>query len=1097
MYVCCPDVTGLERDVIIMKEGMMRLTAEYIRQMASSSQVYYRGMRYYAAHAVSHVTWNESKRQYHAMVQGGNQYMVTIQQKDDASELGYSCNCPAHVKYSGACKHVIATLLFIADYQQRETVGSQLKGEDRKAYEIISYFRKREYRHLEPRYYRVGLRISVPGMLKKQNSRAYVSLYAGDEKQYKVPNSKKFISEYYEEKTIELGKHFRFIPGECEFEPVSKRVMEYLCEIYEIQETLGKTYYSNLFNRQELVLSKSMLRRLLELGGGLDCELSLSQGEFHPVSIIHGNPELNLELEMGEDSIVLKNRKDHSLSSLTDSGDILYYDGNIYLPDQEYINKLLPFYSSVFASREQSVEFRAENKQNFVEKVLPVIQKSMNVEVPSELRDNYVVEPLHARLYLDVEHKKNRYHLLARLIFVYGKYEMNPLEEDTFSKPVILVRDREEEQQLILDIYSHHFKLQDDHFIMQHEDAIYEFLTEGVKTLKDRFEIFYSKEYKGLHVRKMGNLRATVRLDTDIDMLEMNLGYAQIPKEELEELFRAITLKKKYYRLKNGDFIDLSEQDVHVQNLAWLLENSAQRGGEGIVRFERSTAGYLENMLAKGSVIDREESYEKLLQSLRHPELQSWPVPEEVQARLRPYQVVGYQWLKTLAHYGLGGILADDMGLGKTLQAIVYICSRPGKKHLIVCPTSLAYNWQEEFQKFAPHVATCVVEGSPQLRMEKIFDNQYDVWITTYPLIRRDNKLYQTKAYDTVFLDEAQFIKNADSLGAKAAKSLHAKHRFGLTGTPIENSLAELWSLFDFVMPGFLPKYRRYMEYYEKPILREENHQRMRELRMKIQPFVLRRMKNDVLDDLPDKMETRRLVAMTSKQRKLYLSYLSRVQLEIAHQEELISKGKHVDGQGRVQILSALTRLRQICCHPGTFIENYTGGSGKLDVLMEMLPDILMGGHHVVLFSQFTSMLSMIADKLQEEGISYYILQGSTPVDERRKMVRSFNQGEVPVFLVSLKAGGTGLNLIGADTVIHYDPWWNPAVEDQATDRAYRIGQKRKVRVIKLITQDSIEEKIDALQQKKKELSETVIEKGEVFVNQLTMEEIKKLFTED
>lgn len=1066
---------------------MQKITREAVKQLASSETVYYRGMRYYAAHAVSNVTWNENIQQYRAVVRGGNQYIVTIHEED--SGLQYTCNCPSHVKMHGACKHVVAALLFISDYQQRESVRDSLEIGDQTAYQIIEYFRKREYRRLSPQYYHLGIRITIPSMLKNQNSKAFLSLSAGADKMYKVSNTKKFISDYYEEKDIQLGKQFHFVSGECAFDEVSERVMSYLTEVYEIQETLGRTYYSNLFNRQEMVLSKNMLHKLLRLAEGLECQLCLYGKILESVQIVQGNPEVSMDMQMEGEVLRIQSGGEHQMLSLAEDGSILLYDNILYLPTKDYICNLLPFYTSVFASRERFVDFRGDNKRRFIEKVLPVIKKSMCVDVPQQLRESYIVEPLQPKIYLDINQTKRKYWISAKIEFCYGRYVINPLKEEPQTGDVILVRDREEEETLTKLLYDLNFQVCEEIFLLKNEEEIFSLMTERMHILTDKFEVFYSKEYKNLNVKKIGNLSAGIRLNTDINLLEIDLGYAQIPKEELEDFFRSVRLKRRYYRLKSGAFIDLEQKDSQLNSLKWLLENG-KSSEEGTLTFHQSAALYLEDMLPKGSKLRKEESYRKLVQNLKHPEKMSWKIPTSVQAVMRPYQVVGFQWLKTLSYYGMGGILADDMGLGKTLQAIVYICSNPGDRTLIICPTSLAYNWQEEFEKFAPSVRTCIIQGTPEEReaLIKKSSRHYDVWITTYPLIRKDTRCYQNQTFDHLFLDEAQFIKNPSSLGAKAVKSIQAKHRFALTGTPIENALSELWSIFDFVMPGFFPRYSKFSDIYERPILKEQNESRMKELKIRIQPFVLRRMKKEVLKELPDKIETKRMAEMTSKQKKIYLSYLSRIQTEMKAQEGLNSNG------GRMQVLAALTRLRQICCHPATFIENYQGGSGKLELLMEQLPDILEGGHSVIIFSQFTSMLNIIAQELEKEQIRYYYLAGSTRPAQRKQYVKEFNQGRGKVFLISLKAGGTGLNLTGADTVIHFDPWWNPAVEEQATDRAYRIGQKKKVQVIKLIMKDSIEEKIDALQNRKKILSEHVIDSGEVFVNQLTMEELMELF---
>ena len=379
--------------------------------------------------------------------------------------------------------------------------------------------------------------------------------------------------------------------------------------------------------------------------------------------------------------------------------------------------------------------------------------------------------------------------------------------------------------------------------------------------------------------------------------------------------------------------------------------------------------------------------------------------------------------------------------------------------------------------------------GTPIERKEII--EQYkdiDVLITSYPLIRRDVSTYETIDFHTVFIDEAQFIKNDSSLNAKSVKRLQAKHKYALTGTPIENSLSELWSIFDFIMPGFLGSHFKFVEQYEKPILNEDK-EALEDLHLHISPFILRRMKKDVLTELPDKYESKMLTELSEDQKKLYMSYLDNIRNEI-HTE--LSEGG-LD-KSRMKILAALTRLRQICCHPSTFLDNYQGGSGKLDLLMELVSEAIAGDHRILIFSQFTSMLRIIEEDLKEMNIEYFYLEGSTPTQERNESVKRFNNGEGKVFLISLKAGGTGLNLVGADTVIHYDPWWNPAVEDQATDRVYRIGQQNKVHVLKLITKGTIEEKIFKLQRKKKDLSDSIISSKEVFINKLSREELEELF---
>lgn len=1065
---------------------MYKITREAIRRLATTETVYYRGMRYYAAHAVSDVTWNEATKQYHAFVQGSNIYGVTIGFGED-EQITHSCNCPAHAKYPGACKHVVAALLFIADYQQRADALENLGWEDQTAYKIIEYFRKREYRKLTPQYFHLALQVTVNEPLKSRQSKAFVGLYAGSSKMYKVSNTKKFIQDYYNHKEIRLGKEFRYIPEECQFEPTSAAVLAYLTEIYEIQETLGKTYYSNLFNRQELVVSQNMLCKLLRLAEGLHCDIILRDKKMENMEIMCSNPKLSMELQMEDEVLSLHDMGQEPIISICEDGSILCYQGGIYLPDMEFLANLRPFFTTLFGKKQSELEFRGENMGSFIEKVLPVIKKTMNIQVPEKIKDHYIVEQLQPKLYFDIDRSRQRPVLVARMIFAYGEHEVNPLQ-DEHKGSYILVRDREEEEQLLRLMYDKHFSVRREQFVLMKEDEIFQLMTEGIQDLCRQFEVFYSKEYKANSIKKVGMLSAGIRLNTDINLLEMDVDYGHIPKEELRDFFRSIKLKKKYYRLKSGAFINLMTEDKQIDELRDLL-SIGEVTEDNKIAFSQTAVMEVDELLPHTQRITRDAGYKQLLEDLKNPDKTNWELPNGMEDILRPYQITGYRWLCSLAHYGMGGILADDMGLGKTLQTITYVLANPGTRTLIVCPTSLAYNWQDEFSKFAPQIATQIISGTPQERADLMQQSaDVPVWITTYPLIRKDVDLYKAQIFDACFIDEAQFIKNPTSLGAKAVKAVQAKHRFALTGTPIENTLSELWSIFDFVMPGFFGRYRQFEECYEKPILRDHDSVQMQKLRRKIRPFVLRRMKKEVLTELPDKIETRRMAEMGAKQRKIYESYLARIQMELAGDEE------NTPGGNRMQVLAALTRLRQICCHPATFASNYHGGSGKLDLLMEQLPDILEGGHSVIVFSQFTSMLSIIAHELKQRNIPFFYLAGSTSAQERKREVKEFNRGEVKVFLISLKAGGTGLNLTGADTVIHFDPWWNPAVEDQATDRAYRIGQKKKVQVIKYVMKDSIEEKIYELQKRKKQLSDQLIQAGESFVTQLTMEEIKELF---
>jgi SNF2 family DNA or RNA helicase len=435
------------------------------------------------------------------------------------------------------------------------------------------------------------------------------------------------------------------------------------------------------------------------------------------------------------------------------------------------------------------------------------------------------------------------------------------------------------------------------------------------------------------------------------------------------------------------------------------------------------------------------------------------------------------------------------MGLGKTIQAIAVLLSERGEEpcggsepSIVVAPTSVIYNWEQEIKKFAPQLRSVIINGLPARRRELLDTPGVDVFITTYDILKRDIDNYEHMKFKYIIADEAQNIKNPQTQNAISIKTLNGRTRFALTGTPMENSMTELWSIFDFVMPGYLYTASKFAKFYEVPVVKNDDTQRADLLRRQIAPFILRRLKNDVLNELPEKTETTLYAQMSDEQLKLYAANLLKARGEL---EEFENEGLN---RNRIRILAALTRLRQICCHPSLFMEDYGGGSGKLDLAMETILTAIESGHRILLFSQFTSMLAILRAALEKAGIAYFYLDGRTPAQERVDMVNNFNRGVNKIFLVSLKAGGTGLNLTGADVVIHYDPWWNPAVMEQASDRAHRYGQQKAVQIYNIVAKDSIEERIMELQEKKKDLIDSVITQGASFITKMSEDELRELF---
>ena len=636
--------------------------------------------------------------------------------------------------------------------------------------------------------------------------------------------------------------------------------------------------------------------------------------------------------------------------------------------------------------------------------------------------------------------------------------------------------------------------------ILADEEKIYNFLSEEIGTYMQKFEVLATDDFKKREIRKpkIGNIG--IKLENDL--LKIDLSKIDFNIEEIKSIMQKYKLKKKYHRLKDGSFLDLEENET-MNFISGLLENediSYKQIQEGELELPISRGMYLDRIIEKlNTSIEKNDAYKKMVKQISKRDIEEkMEIPKGLRSELRTYQITGFKWLKILDNYKFGGILADDMGLGKTIQLLAVIQSyleseKKPKPSIVVCPSSLSLNWKNEIDKFAPNMKTLVIHGNAEERIKQINSiNKYNLVITSYDLLKRDIEEYKNRNYEFKYIiaDEAQYIKNNNTQNSKVIKEIKADTRYALTGTPIENSLSELWSIFDFIMPGYLYSYRKFKEIYELPIVKDNDEWTMNKLKMLIEPFILRRTKKEVLTELPDKTISILNNEMQGEQLKIYMSYMANAKREVS--QELKNNGFE---KSQIKILALLMRLRQICCHPSLFISNYTGESSKLNQCIEVVKDAVLSGHKILLFSGYSSMLEIIGRELEREKIKFFKLTGQTKVGDRIKLVEEFNNNEeIKVFLISLKAGGTGLNLIGADMVIHYDPWWNLSAENQATDRTYRIGQKKNVQVYKLITKDSIEERIYELQEKKAQLAKTMLSTETTFVNKLSKEDIMNIF---
>ncbi len=760
---------------------------------------------------------------------------------------------------------------------------------------------------------------------------------------------------------------------------------------------------------------------------------------------------------------------------------------------EETILKLLNVYRENYTPQ---IRFKREELPSFCSLVYPKLKGEISLDKLDEgIINKYVPQELYIKLYLDYD--KNNY-ITADIKFVYGDVEFNPLKDTNIS----VARDVSKENEYLDIFVNTGFMLDKENgrLILADEEKIYNFLSEEIGLYMHKFEVLATDTFKQREIKKpkIGNIG--IKLENDL--LKIDLSKIDFDIEEIRSIMQKYKLKKRYHRLKDGSFLDLEENET-MDFISSLLENediSYKQIQEGEIEIPISRGMYLDRLIQNlNTNVEKNDEYKKMVNQISKREIEDKiELQKGLKSELRQYQVTGFKWLKILDNYKFGGVLADDMGLGKTIQLLAVIQSyleeeKNPKPSIVVCPSSLSLNWKNEIDKFAPNIKTLVIHGNAEERANQIENiEKYNLVITSYDLLKRDIEEYKAKDYKFKYIiaDEAQYIKNNNTQNAKVIKEIKADTRFALTGTPIENSLSELWSIFDFIMPGYLYSYRKFKEIYEVPIVKDNDEWVLKKLKMLIEPFILRRTKQEVLTELPDKTISVLNNEMQDEQLKIYTSYMANAKREVS--QELKENGFE---KSQMKILALLMRLRQICCHPSLFLSNYTGESSKLNQCIEVIKDAVLSGHKILLFSSYSSMLEIIEEELKKENIKHFKLTGQTKVGDRLKLVEEFNSNdEIKVFLISLKAGGTGLNLIGADMVIHYDPWWNLSAENQATDRTYRIGQKKNVQVYKLITKDSIEERIYELQEKKAQLAKSMLSTETTFINKLSREDIMSLF---
>lgn len=1029
------------------------------------------------------------------------EYDVKVYFTSYSTSIHGVCDCksyPRSYTQGNMCEHIIA-VLFKYCREKREIlktkntkINNSLFNQIKDSFSTVKF-------KTESKLLNVDLKIESEGL---NSSLLSLELKVGFGRLYVVKDIKEFIKSILNNECMEFGKNFTFNPSLHKFSEEDKKILNILFDIYDIDKTSQylagfKENNSKFIVGKKVYLSENYIKKLFHVLENRKFELIMSGDKFTDVLVIKEDFPLEFKIETEHSEITLYQSSPLAIP-ITNNSNFFFYNSNIYLPSYNQLKTYKPFYDIFIKKGENKINFHEEEISNIASFIIPSLNKiSRKLIIDKNIEENLYQEPLKAIIYFDKDHEL----ITATVIFKYGEIEFNALkykEDKPISKA--LVRDISSEYEIINTLVNFGFKENSYNFVIQDEEKLLNFMINGKDMLEELSDIYYSEEFKSIKVYTPKNYRSAVRLNNE-DLLEFSFDIEGIDKRELKNIFDAIKQKKKYYRLKNGGFVPLtSDKLLHIADMIDYLNLGNSDLQKDKMLLSKYNAIYIDTNLGENNIdfVERNNSFRDLVNNIKDITELDYSLPDNLNNVMRDYQKFGLKWLKTLSSCGFGGILSDEMGLGKTLQTIAFIKSEIVENStkiptLVVCPTSLVYNWADEIKKFQSDLKCLVISGSKNEReAQRTEINEADIVITSYALIRRDIDEYKDIKFRYCFLDEAQNIKNPDSLNTRSVKNIKANGYFALTGTPIENSLTELWSIFDFIMPGYLLSHRKFTQKYEIPIIKKNNSKALEALSNHIRPFILRRLKKDVIKELPPKIEHNVTIDMTDEQKKVYAAFLAKAREEL--DVEIQYKGFN---KSKIKILSILTRLRQICCDPSTFIEDYKGENGKLEVLLNIVENNINAGHKILIFSQFTSVLKNIAKKFIEENINYMYLDGTIKSADRSILVKEFNEGDAPIFLISLKAGGTGLNLTSADIVIHYDPWWNPAVEDQASDRAHRIGQKNTVEVIKLIAKGTIEEKIYSIQEKKKEMVRNVISESsnqDMLISGMSEDDLLKLF---
>lgn len=1063
-----------------------------LRKLATNGTVFRKGNDYFRKGYVKGIKTlkHQGEIALTAYVQDELTNKVEMRLTTSADKLvTFKCTCAQSKAYPGVCKHGIATLIeYSARREPLASVESPISQDAHHSKNLVLESLLCQYKNVGQSVHKVVLQEEhpslklVPNFSFSQDGIVSMALSIGADKLYPVENIYQLSQDIQDNRLRAYGRSNMFRHGLSSFQISSRELVKRVSHLKPSEQGLQE-------GSESASLTSSEVRKIFKVCKGetwpcyhpLHKEVQAITWQAEPFDI-----QFVVEENEEQFTISIKNKEVKKIVTFYE-GDYILYEDSFYAVDESFKARVWPLMQAIMKEESHTLSFGPEDMRKVSRLILPSIHQQVEMNLSEESLEAYIPPELEMKIYLDLPKKSS---LTAKVMYQYGEEVFNPANEEQAPSQI---RDEYKEYAIENALWEYGFnKGTDGTYLLDKEAMVYNFIREAIEPIMKWAQVYISDNLKQARVRQVKSVSLGIRLEGD--WLGIDLSCIGIPREELGRILDAYRARKKYFRLKNGEFVDLTGEGLEqLDSVVEGLNLTEQEIAREELLIPKYRALYLDKLLKEEKHIKptRDSGFKSLIQDFEEIEDVAFSVPAALQGILREYQVTGYKWMKTLGNYGFGGILADDMGLGKSLQMIAVLSSEASEKaSLIVCPTSLVFNWENEFQKFAPHMKILLVQGSQSQREEKIkVLIDYDVVVTSYDSLKRDSEKYNDYTFNYCIIDEAQYIKNSQTQNAKAVKEIKSQKRMALTGTPIENSLSELWSIFDFIMPGYLLGESQFRKKIEMPIIKDQDEEVMKRLKKMIAPFIIRRLKKEVIEELPDKTESVVYSELSEEQYKVYVAYVAKAREELMEQIEAEGIEK-----SHIKMLACLTRLRQICCHPSLFLENYTGESAKLETCLELVRNTTESGHKILLFSQFTSMLAVIAEGLKAEGISYSLLKGDVKAEKRRELVETFNTGDTQVFLISLKAGGVGLNLTSADVVIHYDPWWNASAENQATDRAYRIGQMNNVQVFKLITRGTIEEKIKAMQDQKQDLTENILSTEQTFINRLSKEAILDLF---